>query len=358
MKKSMKKRLIALAACLCMIAGLLAACGDSGQATTAKGTDTTAGGAADGKVYTLTVSQSDPETSATGRFLNAWAERVEEASDGRIKINIYHGATIAGPKDTVDAVKNGLVDIGWGLQSLYDGVFPVTEAMMLPLMGIESAPHGTRTFWKFWNETDYMKDEYKDYHVLYLHTNCQSPIMLSSKSSVKKIENISDFAGLNIRANSGPPNMFVAELGATPVGCAINDLYKNLETAEMDGCTAGWDAISSFKLDEVVGSYMDEDINVYTYFLLMNPASYEALPEDLQKILDETTATCDDLTVEWDIVQDDIKTKVADKLYKLSDTARADLEAAADRTVEKWSAQHENGEEIVAKLKECIEATR
>ena len=353
----MKKRLIAIIACLCLVAGLLAACGDSSSTTTADDIGSSAS-ASDGKVYTLNVSQSDPESSATGRFLEGWASRVEEASGGRIEINIYHGATIAGPKDTVDAVRNGLVDIGWGLQSLYDGMFPVTEAVTLPLLGIESAPHGTRAFWKFWEETDYMQEEYQDFHVLYLHTNCQSPIMLSSKSAVKKIENISDFQGLNIRANSGPPNMFVAELGATPVGCAINDLYKNLETAEMDGCTAGWDAISSFKLDEVVGSYMDEDINVYTYFLLMNKSSYDALPDDLKEILDETTASCADLTSEWDVVQDEIKTQVADKLYKLSDSAKADLQAAADRTIEKWSAEHENGAEIVAKLKECIEATR
>ena len=67
----MKKRLTALLACLCLIAGLLAACGDNSGSTT-KDADSSSG-ASDGKVYTLNVSQSDPETSATGRFLNAWA---------------------------------------------------------------------------------------------------------------------------------------------------------------------------------------------------------------------------------------------------------------------------------------------
>lgn len=358
----MKKRILAILACVCLAAGLLAACGEKPETTTAadSGSDkaTTEAMAKPDKVYTLTVTQHDPEASATGTFLNAWKERVEEASGGALEINIYHGGTIAGPKDAIDAVKNGTVDIAWGLQSFYDGLFPVTEAFMLPLNAIDSAPQGSRAIWNFYNDTDYMDAEYADYHVLFLHTNCQSPLSLSGKSSVKKIEKVSDLAGLNIRGNAGPPNMFLTELGATPVGCAINDLYKNLETAEMDGCLTDWHGISSFKLDEVIGSYMDENIGVSTYFMLMNPDSYAKLPAELQKILDETTASCADLTSAWDDVEASIKAQVADKCYKLSADQRAELEAAADRTVQAWIAKTPDGQAIYDKAMEEIAAAK
>ena len=359
----MKKRILAILACVCLVAGLLAACGDSSTTTTTaadstEAGDTTEAAAKPDKVYTLTVTQHDPEASATGTFLNAWKERVEEASGGALEINIYHGGTIAGPKDSIDAVKNGTVDIAWGLQSFYDGLFPATEVFMLPLIDITSAPQGSEAIWNFYNNTDYMDAEYADYHVLFLHTNCQSPLSLSAKSAVTKIEKLDDFAGLNIRGNAGPPNMFLTELGATPVGCSINDLYKNLETAEMDGCLTDWHGISSFKLDEVIGSYLDENIGVSTYFMLMNPDSYAALPEDLQKILDDTTAECADLTSAWDDVETEIKAAVADKCYKLSDDQRAALEEAADRTIQAWIDKTENGQEIYDKAMAEIEAAK
>lgn len=353
----MKKRILAILACVCLAAGLLAACGGDTNTTTASG-ETTDSAAKPDKVYTLTVTQHDPETSATGTFLNAWKERVEEASGGALEINIYHGGTIAGPKDSIDAVKNGTVDIAWGLQSFYDGLFPATEVFMLPLIDIASAPQGSRAIWSFYNETDYMAAEYADYHVLFLHTNCQSPLSLSAKSAVSKVEKISDLTGLNIRGNAGPPNMFLTELGATPVGCSINDLYKNLETAEMDGCLTDWHAISAFKLDEVIGSYLDENIGVSTYFMLMNPDSYAKLPEDLQKILDDTTAECADLTSAWDDVESSIKAEVSAKCYNLSDDQRAEFEAAAERTIQKWIEKTENGQEIYDKAMAAIEAAK
>lgn len=172
------------------------------------------------------------------------------------------------------------------------------------------------------------------------------------------MKKISDLTGLNIRGNAGPPNMFLTELGATPVGCSINDLYKNLETAEMDGCLTDWHAISAFKLDEVIGSYLDENIGVSTYFMLMNPDSYAKLPEDLQKILDDTTAECADLTSAWDDVESSIKAEVSAKCYKLSDDQRAEFEAAAERTIQKWIEKTENGQEIYDKAMAAIEAAK
>lgn len=371
----MKKRLIAILACVCLVAGLLAACSSSSTTTTAAATEaaTTAAASAETEAaassqyeqgqFVLTVTQHDPEASATGTFLNAWAERVEEASGGAIDVQVYHGGTIAGPKDSIDAVKNGTVDIAWGLQSFYDGMFDVTSTFMLPLLDISSAPQGSTALWNFYNDhPEYFAEEYADYHVLFLHTNCQSPISLSAKSSVQKIEKIEDFAGLNIRGNAGPPNIFLPLLGANVVGCSINDLYKNLETAEFDGCLTDWHGISSFKLDEVIGSYLDENIGVSTYFMLMNPDSYAALPEDLQKILDETTAACADLTAAWDEVEASIKAEVSAKCYKLSDEERAKLEAAAAETETQWIAklteEGYDGETIVKEVKEYVAAAK
>ncbi len=307
--------------------------------------------------YTLTVTSHDPENSATGTFLNNWAESINEASEGHLDIQVYHGATLAGPTGTIDAITDGTADIGWGLQSFYSDMFPVTEVFMLPLLDIDRAPQGSQAIWDFYNSTDYMDAEYADYHVLLLHTNCQSPI-----STVKtKIESVSDLQGMQLRGNAGPPTTFIQDLGANPVSVSINDLYSNLDKGTLDGCITDWHGISSFKLDETIAYYLDENIGVSTYFLLMNQDKYDSLPEVLQQILDDKSAEAIQFTTAWDDVEDAIKATVEEegKLYNLSDEERANLEEIAAQTTEEWIEKTNDlgydGQAIYDAAMECIE---
>ncbi len=361
----MKKKVVSILLCASMIAVLGAAgCGDKdtnadantdGSAKT-EDTEKTSGKAE----YTLTVHSHDPETSATGQFLNDWAASVEEASDGRLVIDVYHGAQLGGPKDTIDMINNGTCDIGWGLQSFFDGVFPVTEVFMLPCIDIERATQGSAAIWEFYNTTDYMEEEYANYHVLLLHTNCQSPITTTGK----QLQSIDDLAGLQIRGNAGPPTTFIQNLGATPASCSINDLYQNLEKGAMDGCITDWHAISSFKLNELPNDpyFLDENIGVSTYFLLMNQSKYDKLPEDLQQILDEKSAEAIQYTTAWDDVEDAIKAAESDKLYNFDAGERAKLEEIAEETAQQWiekmNGNGYDGQAIYDAAMKCIEEAK
>lgn len=361
----MKKKIVSILIGAAMVAVLIAGCGgnNGGGAPEAQLTASDSGAAPaaavenSGETYTLTVQQHDPEASATGQFLNAWAASINEASGGQLDIQVFHGATLGGPKDTVDMILNGTCDIGWGLQSFYADRFPVTEVFMLPMLDIDRAPVGSTAIWDFYNSTDYMDDEYADFHVLLLHTNCQSPISTVSK----QIESVSDLKGMQLRGNSGPPTEFITNLGANPVGCPINELYSNLEKGEMDGCITDWHAISSFKLDETISYYLDENLGVSTYFLMMNKGVYDSLPADLQAILDEKSAEAIQYTSFWDDVEDSIKAdpSVSGKLTNLSDGARAEFEAVADQTVQQWIDKMDglgyDGQAIYDKAMECIQ---
>ena len=346
----MKKRITGLICIGVLAGGLLAGCGssdtDSSTADTASAAEETSAAAEEETTdadettevdvsnaeYTLTVQSHDPETSATGRFLNAWAASIEEAAEGQIDVQVFHGGTMGTATDTIDMLRNGTCDIGWGVQSLYADTFPVTEVFHLPMIDIDSATEGSTAIWNFYNDYDYMDAEYSEFHVLLLHTNCQSPISTTSK----KIESVSDFAGMQIRANSGPPTSFVTNLGATPAFCSINDLYSNLEKGVMDGCLTDYHGIYAVNLEEVIEYMLDVNVGVSAYFLMMNQDSYDALPEDLQTIVDETSVEAISYTEEWDTVEEEQREALADKLYTLEDDAMAELQAIADQTIEEW----------------------
>ncbi|MBQ8663838.1 MAG: TRAP transporter substrate-binding protein DctP [Eubacterium sp.] len=350
----MKKRVVSVLICAAMVAALAAGCGSDPAPTGGSGEAAGGDTAKPDKVYTLQVTQHDPEASSTGEFLNNWAAEVEEKSGGAIDIIVHHGGSIAGPKDSIDAVLNGTVDIAWGLQSFYAGQFPVTEVFMLPCIDITQATVGSEAIWNFYNNYDYMDAEYANYHVLFLHTNCQSPISTVDK----KIEAVSDLKGMALRGNSGPPVTFIGQLGASAEACAINDLYSNLDKGVYDGCITDWHAIESFKLYETVNYFLDENIGVSTYFMLMNPNSYANLPADPQKILDEVSADAGKYTDTWDECEARVKAMdgVAEKLYKLSDAERANLEAAAQATKDAWIAATPDGQAIYEAAMAEIEA--
>ena len=385
----MKKRLLALLACVCLAAGLLAACGGGGAqqaATQAAEAVTEAAAAAEeavseaaeaveevaseaeaaaeevaseaeaaaaevaeytGDPVTLTLTSHDPKTSATGKFLNDFSAKVAEMSNGLIDVQVYHGGTLAGPKDSVDAVTNGSVDIAWGMLSFYDGMFPASEVALLPGLDITSAEQASRAVWDLYNTTDYMKPEFANWHMLLLHCNCQTPLIVSSKSA-KQPESVADLAGLTCRANAGPPTMLVEALGMTPKGCAINDLYSNLEKGEMDTALTDWHGVSSFKLDEVASKFMDEDFGTMCYFILMNQDSYDALDPAAQAILDTAAAESIPYTAAWDDVQKDIKAKVeaAGQIAKFSPEEEENLKTVEQGVIDAWIAKTENGQEI------------
>jgi TRAP-type C4-dicarboxylate transport system substrate-binding protein len=381
-RKEMKKRLLAILACVCLVAGLLAACGGTPQqaesvaaevesaveeaaselesevnsaaaeevSEAAEAASEIASGADEllaytGDPVTLTLTSHDPETSATGKFLNDFAAKVSEMSDGLITIDVYHGGTLAGPKDSVDAVTNGSVDIAWGMLSFYDGMFPASEVALLPGLDITSAEQASRAIWDLYNTTDYMTDEFANWHVLLLHCNCQTPLTVSAKSS-KQPEAVADLAGLTCRANAGPPTMLVEELGMTPKGCAINDLYSNLEKGEMDTALTDWHGVSSFKIDEVASKFMDEDFGTMCYFLLMNPDSYASLDPVAQTIIDVAASESIPYTAAWDDVQDEIKAKV-EAAGQMAHFTDEDVLADKEKAVcDAWIAKTENGQEI------------
>lgn len=326
----MLKRLFLLPVFLVLMVILLTGCSGQDRETT----NNTMGES--NEVYELKVQSPDPEVSATGQFLNTWAEYVERESDGRLNINVYHGQLLGSSEDTVDMILDGTCDIGWGLQSYFPDDFPVSEVFSLPMLGITTAVQGSSAMWEFYNTTDYMKEEYSDFHVLLLSTSGDSPISTVDK----KIEKVSDLEGMRIRATAGPPSAFVTNLGANPVSIPIYVLYEFLERNFIDGFITDWHAIESYRFYEVVKYYLNEHVEVTPYFMLMNKDKYNSLPEDLQKILDEASGSnVIPFTGVWDQYYTSMTEIVAyrgGEIYTLDETERAKLKEAADETANQW----------------------
>jgi len=278
--------------------------------------------------YTLTVQTHDPSYAVSGVFLADWAESIEQASGGHIEIEINYGASQGGAGDTAYMVRNGICDIGWGMQKDYSGWFPATEVFSLPFLGIGSAEQGSAALWEFWETTGYMDEEYAGYHVLLLHTGCQSPYAVVEGSYGIELN------GHTVSVDTSPMTSFVQKLDALPLDVSNKVLYDDFEDKTVDGCIKSWDMLDFLSMDAVISGYMDEDFGVNTYFLLMNQESYDGLPEALQQVIDEKSEEALQYVYLWDDAEAEAKAAVSGKIYQSQD--RVAMEEAAAQAAEEW----------------------
>ena len=188
-----------------------------------------------------------------------WAKMVEEKSKGRLKITIYPGSTLGKAVDHYDMVKDGIADLGFTTPGYTPGRFPLIAATELPLL-FKSSRGGSLAVMSIFDK--YFKNELKDVKVLWIWVHPPGHFHLAKKP-VHKLE---DLAGLKIRAATPMLTTMVKTLGAIPVSIPAPDTYTALERGTVDGTIFPWEAISSFKLAEVLRHHVDIGLYVAPLF--------------------------------------------------------------------------------------------
>ena len=206
------------------------------------------------QVIKLTLADQNAEMGwGPAHAMRPWAKKVEEASKGRVKIDIFHSQTLAKGPDIWNAVKTGVADMGWCFHGYWPDMTPLSDVISLPSLPIKSSEKASEVLWKLYEKFPEIQREYKDVHVLTLWAS--SPyFLITTKKQVKTME---DIKGLKIRVVGGPPTEQMKALGAVPLLIPMPDNYQALDKGVIDGMGAPWEAIHGFRLYEVVKYYTD-----------------------------------------------------------------------------------------------------
>jgi TRAP-type C4-dicarboxylate transport system substrate-binding protein len=231
------------------------------------------------KVITLSFSDMFPPDNKIGIYMSQWCKEVEKRTNGRVKVTLYSGSTLTPATQTYAGVIKGIADIGLSFHSYTKGRFPLTEVIDLPL-GYKSAAVGGRMINEYLKK--FKPKEFDDVKPLFFYTT--QPHRLFTKKPINSLE---DLKGVKIRA-TGTTAAVAKALGGLPVAMPITEAYDSLSRGVVQGISINYEPMKGWKLAEVV-SYCTEYSSAYAhaFYVVMNKARWNALPGDIQKIIEK-----------------------------------------------------------------------
>ncbi len=275
-------------------------------------------------------------------ILEPWADTIEEASGGRIKIDRFHGMQLGGaPPELIDQVIDGTADIIWTVAGYTPGRFPRTEVFELPFMMENSnAEAASRAFWTLAEET--MQDDFADFHVLGLWVHGPGLI-----HSADPIETVDDLNGVKLRAPTRTTNLLFSSLGATPVGMPVPAVPEALSQGVIDGAVIPWEVTGALRVAELVDNHTtfgDDSLYTTTFIFAMNKDAYDALPADLQAVIDDNSGLELSAFAGRQMQLDDapareIAEDLGNNIIDLSVDQVAEWRAASQPTIDAWVAE-------------------
>lgn len=244
--------------------------------------------AADAEVV-LKVHHQLPAHSVTqADLLEPWAKKITQESDGRIQFQFYPSMQLGGtPPQLVDQVRDGVADIIWALPGYNSGRFPLISAFEQPFMST-SAEATSQAMWAFIQK--HGQKEFDGMHLLATHVTDGALVHTTNKP----IKKMSDFRGKKIRAANRTSTKLISLLGGTPVAMPVPQIPEALSKGVVDGAIVPWDVVPALKLHELVNYHTEmapgEPALMYTAVIIaMNSATYDKLPADLKKIIDDNS---------------------------------------------------------------------
>ena len=273
--------------------------------------------------------------------IEPWAKAVEEASDGRIGIQIFPAQQLGKAPDHYDMAKQGIVDLAWVNPGYTAGRFPIYALTEVPFMADDSV-RGAKAIHEWYAEYG-AQQEMGDVKLCFVHPH--APGALHSKVEITSPDGIQ---GKNIRPAHATMARFVSLLGGGPVQVPAPEVREALSRGTAEAVTFPWGAMYDFKLTDEVQQHLDMPFYLSAQVLIMNKDSYDGLSDENKAVID---AHC---TPEW-------SAKVAQGWHEDDMAARDKLIADPEQTLntptaEEVAAWREAAAPLIEEWSENVEA--
>ncbi len=238
------------------------------------------------KPIELTFAIGDPATHPDiKRGFKVWADELTKRTDGKVKITIHAGQTLAKASEQYDMVLKGAIDITKVVATHYRGRFPLLDIYSLPFL----IPHGAqdksgKLVRDIVMEKYIIPAYFKDMKVLFTG-RYQPNVIHLAKKPIRKLE---DIRGLVISVPGGKTNIeMVKALGGAPETVKTPDVYTALERGMVDGHILPLSTQRSFKFYEVTKYVTLANFGSAATILVLRKETWDSLSPQIQGVMDE-----------------------------------------------------------------------
>lgn len=278
------KKWLALALVIVLAAAAIA----GGCAST---TSNKPGGGAGGtpqKVYTLKIATMWPDSILLHKMPVEWARICNEASGGRLKIEVYPAGAIVGAGEVLDATKAGTIDGYHDWPGYWIGKMPASPFFAAVPMYMEPFMH---VAWMYeGGGLEFMQKMFDQsgYNVKLMLLGVTHPEQLAVSN--KPMQTFDDFKGLKYRT-VGWWGEILRSIGVAVTSVPGAEVYPGLERGIIDAAEFSTPAVNKVLGFQEVTKYvtgpgMHQPSCLFS--IGINKKKWDELPKDLQLLMEST----------------------------------------------------------------------
>ena len=290
------------------------------------------------EVIKLVVATWESPEGTNAQTLRDWLKEVGDKSGGKVTAEIAWGGVMGKAPEHYDLAVNGVADMTFVAIAFTPGRFPMAEVIQLPVTDEASNEMMAKAFWELYKQ-GYFDEELKDVKLLWVGTTG----IYDYQMGKAEVLTFADMKGKKIRASGAIHTEIVKALGSVPVGMAAPEIYSALQTGVIDGSFTPWNFIKSFRTETVTTSVTEVGVGSFNVAFVMNKATYNKLPADIQAYIDEIAPKYNGITgrrhTQFDEESKILLEDAGGEIYHLS---TADMEKVGEAVAplwEKWIAE-------------------
>jgi TRAP-type mannitol/chloroaromatic compound transport system substrate-binding protein len=264
------------------VAGIAAAAGVT--ACSRENTEISSNGTARQEAFEWNLVTSwPPGLPGLGIGVNNLVERIDKASNGRLKIKVYAGGELVPALEVLDAVSRGTVQMGHDSAYYHRGKVPAAQYFTTVPFGL--TVHEINAWLYYGGGLELWRELYEPFNVIPFPAG-NTGVQMAGWFN-KEINSVADLKGLKMRI-PGVGGEVMQRAGVTQVTVPASEIFTSLQTGAIDA--AEW-----------VGPYNDISLGLhkaarYYYYpgwhepgpmlqCTVNLDAWNSLPEDLQAIV-------------------------------------------------------------------------
>lgn len=238
----------------------------------------------------LTFATGESETSPNVFPAQDFMEAVTEQTDGRVTWTTHYSGTLLPSTEVAAGVKQARVDAGV-FTSPYDPTnYPLYNVGYVPYPETNTVG-ATRALQRMYEEGGPLLEEAEANNTRFiLHTGSTNGSSLATKTP---IDEIGDISGMQIRVIGGLATGLDMG-GASAVAIPVEETFEAIERGVIDGIAGSSIAsLVTYSMPDLAPeiSFLPTGHYSSSIGMIMNQATWDSLPEDVQEIMNDLVAT-------------------------------------------------------------------